>query len=495
MMRRIAVGLLIILGLVCGADRPAAAPAWVEIHSQHFTVFADGGEKTGRNVAWQFEQIRTALQQGWPWLGDQLDRPIVVIGARDEKAMHALVPQYWEKGAGFHPSSVFATAPDRQFLMLETDVQVEGPEGINPYQQAYWSYGALALESSANRGLPLWFTSGFREVISNTNVSDDLVQFGRAMRNHISRIKDRLPYNLDQLFRITRDSADYRTEDRRWDYDAECWALMEYLLFGGVEITNRDANVNHLAQELLKGRPSADVVTEVFGGVDKLQAALRAFLQQGVYRYMRVKVDAAINQKEFAARPVPPGVEWSTRAAVHAAMNRPADARAAIAEAVKADGTLPGPHDVEGQLLERENKPAEARAAYEQAVAAGSMSFYTYYRLAALIWTPSAGAADYEKIEELSTHATSLNDAYAPAQDLLGNIRLRLRKPGAAVAPSTRAIELRPDQPAQRLTLAEALFQLGEKAQALKMAQLALAVSRTDDERRRAQSAIDRYSK
>jgi tetratricopeptide (TPR) repeat protein len=183
------------------------------------------------------------------------------------------------------------------------------------------------------------------------------------------------------------------------------------------------------------------------------------------------------------------------RAALHAAMNRPADARAAIAEAVKADGTLPGPHDVDGQLLERENKPAEARAAYEQAVVAGSTSFYTYYRLAALTWTPSAGTADYDKIEELSTHATSLNDAYAPAQDLLGNIRLRLRKPGGAVAPATRAIELRPDQPAQRLTLAEALFQLGEKARALKMAQLALAVSRTDDERRRAQSAIDRYSK
>ena len=494
-MRRTAIVLPMILGLVIPGSRPAAAPAWVEIRSQHFTVFADGGEKTGRNVAWQFEQIRTALQQGWPWLGDQLDRPIVVIGAKDEKSMHALVPQYWEKGAGFHPASVFATAPDRQFLIVETDVQVDGPEGINPYQQAYWSYGALALESSANRGLPLWFTSGFREVISNTNVSDDLVQFGRAMRNHISRIKDRLPYALDQLFRITRDSADYRTEDRRWDYDAECWALMEYLLFGGVEITNRDANVNHLAQELLKGRPSVDVVTEVFGGVDKLQAALRAFLQQGVYRYMRVKVDAAINQKEFAAQPVPPGVEWTMRAALHAAMNRPADARAAIAEAVKADGTLPGPHDVDGQLLERENKPAEARAAYEQAVVAGSTSFYTYYRLAALTWTPSAGTADYDKIEELSTHATSLNDAYAPAQDLLGNIRLRLRKPGGAVAPATRAIELRPDQPAQRLTLAEALFQLGEKASALKMAQLALAVSRTDDERRRAQSAIDRYSK
>jgi len=493
-MRQAIIAPLLILGLTSAAARPAAAPTWVEIRSQHFTVFADGGEKTGRNVAWQFEQIRTALQQGWPWLGEQLDRPIVVIGAKDERAMRALVPQYWEKGGGFHPSSVFATAQDRHFLLLQTDVVVDGPEGINPYQQAYWSYGALALESSANRGLPLWFTSGFREVISNTNVSNDLVQFGRAMRNHLDRVRDRLPYTLDQLMKITRDSPEYRTEDRRWDYDAECWALMEYLIFGGVEITNRDANVNHLAGELLKGRPSTEVVTEVFGGVDKLQAALRVFLNEGVFRYMRVKVDAAINSKEFAARSVPAGDEWTIRAALHAAMNRPVEARAAIAEAAKADGALPGPHDVEGQLLEREKKPADARAAFEQAVAAGSTNFYTYYRLAALMWTESAPATDFDKIEELSLRATTLNDGYAWAQDLLGRVRLRQRKPGGAVAPATRAIQLRPDQPAQRLTLAEALFQLGDKAAALKMAQTALAVSRTDDDRSRAQVAIDRYS-
>src|SRR5262249_30086544 len=161
----------------------------------------------------------------------------------------------------------------------------------------------------------------------------------------------------------------------------------------------------------------------------------------------------------------------------------------------KADATLPGPHDIDGQLLERENKPADARSAYERAVASGSTSFYTYYRLAALTWPSSTQAADVDKVEELATRATSLNDSFAPAQDLLANSRLRRRKPGAAVGPATRAIELRPDQPAHRLTLAEALFQAGDKAQALTVAQTALAVSRTDDERRRAQAAIDRYSR
>jgi tetratricopeptide (TPR) repeat protein len=494
-MPRTLTALLTIVGLASAGVRSAAAPAWVEIRSQHFTVLADGGEKTARSVAWQFEQIRTALQQGWPWLGGELDRPIVVVGAKDERSMRTLMPQYWEKGAGFHPVGVFVTEPDRYALVLQTDVRTDGPLGVNPYRQAYWQYGAVALESSGNRGLPLWFTSGFREIISNTNVIDTEVQFGRAIPDHYRRLQQSWPYTLDKLFQITSDSPEYRIEDRRWDYDAECWSLMQLLMFGGVDTTNRDANVNHLAQELLKGRSSTDVVTEVFGSVTKLENALHVFLTQGVSHYASVKVDAAINSKEFAAQSVSPGMEWTMRAALHAAMNRPADARAAIAEATKAEATLPGPHDVEGQLLERERKPDEARAAFEQAVAAGSTSFYTYYRLASLMWTSTAQAADLDKIEELSTRGVALNDAYAPAQDLLANIRLRLRKPGAAIGPATRAIQLRPDQPAQRLTLAEALFQMGSKADALKMAQSALAAAKNDNDRRRAQAAIERYSK
>lgn len=494
-MRSAAIAPLVILG-VCGvASRPAAATSWIEIKSPHFTVVTDAGEKTGRNIAWQFEQIHTTLQHGWPWLGDQLDRPILVYGAKDEKSMRALLPQYWEKNAGFHPVGQFATAPDRYCLVLQTDIRTDGPVGVNPYHEAYWSYGAVALESSANRGLPLWFTTGFEEIISNTNVINTEVQFGRAIPNHLDRLRGLWPYTLDQLFRITRESPEYRTEDKRWDYDAESWALVQYLLFGGVDITNRDANANHLANELLKGRPSDEVVSEVFGSVAKLQEAVRVFVSQGVTHYMSVKVDAAINAKDFAARPVPSVEEMTLRATLHLAMNRPADARAAGGDAAKADAAQPGPFDIEGVLLERERKPAEARAAYEQAVAKGSTSFYTYYRLASLMWTQSATPEDLEKAEELAMKATSLNDGYAWSQAYLASLRLRLGKAGGAVSPAMRAIELRPDEPSQRLTLAEALFRLGKKDDAIKMAKSALAVSKSDEDRQRVQLAIDRYSK
>lgn len=493
-MRQAAIAPLLILAVCTATSRPAAATPWVEIRSPHFTVVTDAGEKTGRNVAWQFEQIHATLQRGWPWLGDQIDRPIVVYGAKDEKSMRGLLPQYWEKNGGFHPVGQFATAPDRYCLVLQTDIRTDGPVGVNPYHEAYWSYGAVALQSSSSRGLPLWFTTGFEQIISNTNVINTEVQFGRALPNHLDRLRGLWPYTLDQLFRVTEESPEYRVEDKRWDYDAESWALVQYLLFGGVDITNRDANANHLANELLKGRRSDEVVTEVFGSVAKLQEAVRVFVSQGVTHYMSVKVDATIATKDFEARAVPTGEEMAMRATLHLAMNRPADARTASAEATKADAALAGPFDIEGVLLEREKKLPEARAAFEQAVAKGSTSFYTYYRLASLMWTQSATTPDLEKAEELAAKATSLNDGYPWSQAYLASLRLRLGKAGGAVSPAMRAIALRPDQPSQRLTLAEALFRLGKKDDAIKMAQTALAVSRTDDDRQRAQQALDRYS-
>jgi len=33
----------------------------VEVKSPHFTVVTNAGEKAGRKVAWQFEQIRAAM--------------------------------------------------------------------------------------------------------------------------------------------------------------------------------------------------------------------------------------------------------------------------------------------------------------------------------------------------------------------------------------------------------------------------------------------------
>jgi hypothetical protein len=39
----------------------AGDPQWVEVHSPHFSVITDTGEKRGREVALKFEQMRAVF--------------------------------------------------------------------------------------------------------------------------------------------------------------------------------------------------------------------------------------------------------------------------------------------------------------------------------------------------------------------------------------------------------------------------------------------------
>ena len=72
----------------------AAADQWIEVKSPHFTVISNAGQSAARNLAWQMEQIRSAVHAIWPWAKLDLDRPFVVLGARDEQSMRALAPRY-----------------------------------------------------------------------------------------------------------------------------------------------------------------------------------------------------------------------------------------------------------------------------------------------------------------------------------------------------------------------------------------------------------------
>jgi tetratricopeptide (TPR) repeat protein len=407
--------------------------------------------------------------------------------------MKVLTPGFFEKGQKF--GSITLHGRDRHYLVVQTDLRSDGPEGVNPYQPAYWSYAALGLDASANRGLPPWIISGLREVASNINVTDKLLQVGRAMPAHVRRLAGPLPFPLEALFRVTYDSADYRNVDRRRDYDAECWALMQYMMFGGVAGSERQGDVNRIAAELLKGRPAADVVTEVYGGTEKLDIALRKFISTGLYRYQSLKVNAAIDQKAFTARPLAPADEWRMRAGVFAASSRWDDVRTAAEQIRTLDPSGPGAAEIEGQLFESDNKAVEAQAAYEKAVAAKSADYYAYYRLASILWARPNDDAAIQRIDALVARSVELNDQYSVAQTLRAYVLLRLNRAGEALGPAKRAVDLRPDLPGPRLGLAEVRNKLGDSAGAVELAQNALALSRTDEDRRRAQDAIVRFSK
>ena len=83
--RSISLFMAVVAFTLCVPAEAANEPGWQEIHSTHFTVITDAGEKRGREVALRFEQMRAVFGQ---LLGkDRLheSRPLTILAFRNDK--------------------------------------------------------------------------------------------------------------------------------------------------------------------------------------------------------------------------------------------------------------------------------------------------------------------------------------------------------------------------------------------------------------------------
>src|ERR1700740_1919754 len=82
-----------LLCVVLAASAPAAEPSpWLEIHSTHFTVVTDAGEKKGREVAVRFEQMRAvfATLLGKEHLNQSI--PLTILALNNDKSFYQVAP-------------------------------------------------------------------------------------------------------------------------------------------------------------------------------------------------------------------------------------------------------------------------------------------------------------------------------------------------------------------------------------------------------------------
>jgi tetratricopeptide (TPR) repeat protein len=474
---------------VLWASGAEGAANWVEVKSGHFTVFTNSGENEGRHTAWQFEQIREALLLVWPWANIDGGKPFEVFAVRDENSLKALGPQFWE-GKQYRPGSFWVASPDREYVAMRTDFPEPSEEGTNPYQAAYFAYVSMVLNRSMPAKTPAWYRRGLAEVISNTLVRAKEVHVGRIMNEHLTRVRDGglIPF---EEFMTARGRSKWLTQeaDARL-FDAQAWAFVHYLMVG-----NEGANaprLNRFNKLLMEGTDSDVAMKEAFGEKPPDIAALRSYVQRGIFQYMRAKVDLRVKAEGFTVAPLSTGAAATARGRLLAAMRRPVEARALAQEARVSDAASPGPDEIEGTVLDAENKIDEAKASYARAVERGSKRGYVFYRLAQL--EVGYGVTDKAKLERgvaLLSKANELEPTYANAFSYHAQMKTDLGSNDEALQLALQAVKLEPNQTYHRLTGARALFNGGNKEDAIAAARIALQVADTDRERDDAQRFLD----
>jgi tetratricopeptide (TPR) repeat protein len=481
--------LALALCLMIAAASAAAAPApWVEVKSAHFTVITDAGDKAGRKTAWQFEQIRLALLEVWPWAKIDSGSPFVVFAARDENTLRTLGPQYWE-GKRYRPVSFGAHGRDRQYIALRIDVNQPDDVGANPYQSAYWSYSSAVFNRSFPRRLPAWYSRGIAEVMSNTIVRDKELHVGRPLRSSLQTVREHSLVPLSEL--LTADSSSrWRTDEVASEiFDANAWALVYYLMFGDERA--HAPKVNQFNRLLYSGADPDAALREAFGDMKPYQVQMKTYMDRSLFAYVRIPVSLDTKPEAYAVRTLPPAESAVLRGELLAAMDRPVEARAFAAEAAKADPGSPGPWEIEASLLEEEKRTDEVKSAYAKAAERGSQRAHVYYRLAQLEWTPNADKEAKARLAASLEKARALEPTSADTLSFLADLKVDLGQGEEALPLVQKAVEIEPAGSYHRLALARVLWSLKRSDEAVRAAQSALQAADDDSERKYAQDFLD----
>jgi len=489
--RRAAAAALLCL-LAPAASRLHGAEQWREVKSAHFTVTSNAGQTDTVNLAWQLEQVRSAIATIYPWAKVDLSRPLAVFAVKDEAAMKALAPEYWERKGDLHPVSVWVTGPDQHYLAVRTDVLAESRGDVNPFHASYFSYVSLILRQSLERPMPEWFMRGLSGVLSNTIVRESAIQLGPPIPWHLQEIRDQARFKLSELVAVRQDSPMLRQGDALSRFDAQSWALVHFLMFadGGA----RWGQLDRYVKAVFAGADPQAAFREAIGNPDDLETPFRIYISRALFSFRQINVDASVKREGFAVRPLPPAESASRRALFHVAMGRPAEARAAIADARKA-GDAPDAFVAEALLLDRDQKTEEAKAAYERATAAGTTIEYAYYRLASLLWVANAPPETMQRVEALFSQAITLNVRDAWAYASLGEVRSILGSPGDPMGIVKRALSLEPGEAHHHLRAASVLWRQKKWDEALVHAQAARELADSDEMRRSAAEMIDGISR
>jgi tetratricopeptide (TPR) repeat protein len=483
------VALSAVLAFVLSAGPAAAADKWVEVRSEHFTVVSNDGVGSARNVAAAFERVRDAIKKGWPFAQFATRRPLLIVAVKNEKTMVALTPGFDTPGVTTPRAlSVPLASVDRDYILVRADVKVQGAN-VNPSLPAYASYIGLMINSAADRTLPPWLTSGLSTVLGNSIVRDDELQFARPIPDFVRRVLHEPRLGLVDLVYLDAGSSAYKDPQQRLRLEAQSWAFVHYLMFHG-EGAQGEA-FSALVNRLLQRVPPAAAVRQTFGDLAALDRAYIDYLSENRFPFIRMPAKNDVSVARLPGREL----DAPETAMLHASV---ATASGGAARALALLGDLqPGPvrdsaafSEVEALAAQAAGDPERARGAWERAVARGTDSFYPYYAVASLTWKPGDPNSTVEA-ELLLRRAIALNETHAPSHLLLAALLLRTGRAEPALGAADRAMALDPDDSTNRIVRAQVLVQLSRHAEATQSARDAVALARTDAERRTALQVTD----
>jgi hypothetical protein len=223
---------------------------WLEIHSAHFTVITDAGEKKGREVALRFEQMRAvfAILLGKDHLNQSI--PLTILAFNNDKSYYQIAPLAHGQGQAGQSNDVqpigvagfFLPGEDQDFMALNLSEEESWRAVAHDFAAMLLNYNYPPAQG--------WFDEGLAEYFSSIHVDNKQVELGTDPELLSSATQDLLgnqrdthpPKSLTELlgaqvwlaipdlFTTKHDTSTRNEGTHHTLYYAESWIVMHYLL-------------------------------------------------------------------------------------------------------------------------------------------------------------------------------------------------------------------------------------------------------------------------
>jgi hypothetical protein len=245
MARNRPISILLFSGVFLGVFLPSAPAVeqspWLEIHSTHYTVITDAGDKKGKEVALRFEQMRavfaTLLMKAR--LNEPL--PLTILAFKNDKNYYQSAPL--RQGQPIGVPGFFLPGEDQNYIVL------------NLFEEESWravahDFAHLLLNYNYPPA-PGWFDEGIAEYFSSIRLDDkkyeiggdpelhsafteDLLENQHEVRNPPKSLTELLSgqvwLTLPDLLTMKHDTSTYTEGSHHTLFYAQSWMTMHYLI-------------------------------------------------------------------------------------------------------------------------------------------------------------------------------------------------------------------------------------------------------------------------
>ncbi|HWZ97013.1 MAG TPA: hypothetical protein VN025_04560 [Candidatus Dormibacteraeota bacterium] len=446
---------------------------WVEIKAPHFIVISNAGEREGRRIAKQFEDVRGMFEQSFPKLRVDFGKPTIVFALKNEDSLKLLIPSYGQNKNAMKIAGLYKTSYDRNYAVIRTDVTGTGATEFHALYHEY-AHGLFRLNY---RGLPLWMDEGLAEYWGNSQIENKQANVGLVDARQIRILQQNRMLPVSTLITLDGSSPLYNTQDHAGIFYAQSWLMVHYFQNG--EGMREKGLLNKFLTALQSTDDPIAAANQSFGDLKKLDEKLEWYSRQQTYTYQRVPLHLEISEKEFSARALSRAEAMVAQADYLLRSGHQGEAITLLHEAEGVDPKLPGLHDALGYYHFARADYANATKEYDEALALNPNDAMVYqYRANILLRQKGYKPETTPEIRTNLEKVISLQPDFAPAHAFLCIAYSQMTETKSkALAEARRAAELEPGNLAYYIDIGKALLAEGKTDDARRVAERAQKVA------------------